>query len=229
MNLLIIRPQPAADRTAKAAKLVGLTPIVMPLFEIAALPWQATNAADFDALLLTSGNALHYGGEGLSQLKNLPALAVGDATADEARRAGLAVAITGDAGKAALLAAARDAGFGKLLWLSGKDHIAGEEKVEGGGGIILRHIAVYEARKLPAPPDFARQLAAADVAALYSPRAARHFNALLADAGIGKSAISIAALSPAIAAAAGGGWHDIAVAERREDTALLLAAQSLAR
>ena len=53
---------------------------------------------EYDALLLTSANALRHGGTGLEQLQSLPAYAVGNATAAAAREAGFEIAGEGDGG-----------------------------------------------------------------------------------------------------------------------------------
>ena len=57
----------------------------MPLFSVESLAWKVPDAASFDALLLTSANAVRQAGAGLTQLRGLPVHAVGAATATAAR------------------------------------------------------------------------------------------------------------------------------------------------
>ena len=66
MKLLIIRPQPGADATAHRLRAAGHEPIIMPLFFIEVLPMQHRSADGYDAILLTSGNAVRAAGEFLT-------------------------------------------------------------------------------------------------------------------------------------------------------------------
>ena len=84
-RLLVLRPEPSASATVERARRRGLDAIAMPLFEIEPIAWTAPEAARFDALLITSANALRCGGEELQSLRGLPVYAVGEATADAAR------------------------------------------------------------------------------------------------------------------------------------------------
>ena len=66
---------------------------------------------------------------------------------------------------------------------------------------------------------------AGTVALLHSARAARRLAALVDGR---RSAISLAALSPAVAAAAGAGWGHVAAADAPSDAALVALAATLA-
>ena len=63
-EVLILRPEPGAGRTAERARKLGLVPVVAPLFAIRALPWTPPDAAGFDAVMLTSANAAREAGGG---------------------------------------------------------------------------------------------------------------------------------------------------------------------
>src|SRR4051812_49891863 len=102
-RLLVLRPQPGADATLGKARALGLDTVAVPLFEIEPVEWQAPQAAGFDGLLLTSANAVRFGGEGLGELRGLKVYAVGEATAEAARAAGFDVAAVGDGGVDRLL------------------------------------------------------------------------------------------------------------------------------
>jgi uroporphyrinogen-III synthase len=124
LKLLVTRPDPDAERTAAALRAHGHDVLLTPLMRIQRLrpdlgpgPWTA--------VLITSANAiraleLHPRRE---ELMRLPVLAVGTATAEAARRAGL-VDVTvakGTAKDLVALTAARYGGEARLLYLAGAD------------------------------------------------------------------------------------------------------------
>ena len=222
MKLLIIRPQPGADATAQRAAALGIATLVIPLFEVRPVAWTVPASQAYDALMITSANALLHGGAELVLLQNLPVLAVGAATAAYAKAAGFSVAATGEGGAAQLIETAAARGYAKILWLTGADHIA----LDPPASVKVDSIPVYGAEALPPPHALAAALHRPVITALYSPRAACLFSQICGDLGIDKSRQSLAALSPAIAKAAGSGWRFIAVAERPADAALLAAALS---
>lgn len=205
-RLLVLRPQPGADATAARARAAGFEPVIAPLFEVRAMPWEAPDPAAYDAVLMTSANAARHGGAALARYRNLPLFAVGGATARAAAAAGFNRIVTGDDDGAATLAGAHAAGHRHILHLAGREHVT----LDG----VDRRI-VYASEPLDmAIPD-------ADIALLHSPRAARRF------AEITRIPIAIAAFSPQVAAAAGSGWRAVAVAERPDDQSLLAAAARL--
>lgn len=208
-RLLVLRPEPGASATVDEARRRGLEAIAAPLFEVEAVAWEAPDPAQFDALLLTSANAVRHGGEGLKALLGLSVYAVGDATADAAREAGFVIAAAGDAGVEELLASiGSDL---KLLHPCGADRHAAHRQITT--------ITVYRANTIPAPNLGG---AAGSVALIHSPRAGRRFAELIRE----KAGIAVAAISPAAAQAAGSGWERVEAADRPSDDALLaLAAQ----
>ena len=119
MKLLIIRPQPGADATAKRAAALGLESHILPLFSVEKLDWEPDEAASYDALLITSANAILHSGSGLDALKSLPVYAVGAASARVAVDAGFTIAATGTSDAGAIVAAAQADGHSRLLWLTG--------------------------------------------------------------------------------------------------------------
>jgi uroporphyrinogen-III synthase len=214
MKLLVIRPGPGADATATRVEAAGLEALVMPLFGIEPVAWDAPPATDFDAILLTSANAVREAGVELSSLKELPVLAVGAVTAVAAQRAGLQVSHTGNAGADALLSGLKDS---RLLWLAGEDH----SDIIVSASVLVTMRIVYRSAALPVPDGFSETVMRADHVLLHSPRAARHFAALIAGQGLDRTDISIAALSDNIARAAGAGWKTVYVAAEPNDAALL--------
>lgn len=209
--IAVLRPEPGSGRTADRLAALGATVIRRPLFAIVPVAWTPPDPAGFDALVLTSANAVRHADIAATSLARLPVWAVGSATAAAARAAGLRVVRTGAAGVAALTA---DRGETRLL------HLAGRERMAVPG---VTAITVYAADPRPVTPaDWAGL--SGSVALLHSARAAR----ALAAGGVDRARIRLAALSPAILTAAGPGWgRSTAVAVPEED-ALLAAAIALA-
>ena len=211
-RLLVVRPEPGNSRTVAAALAFGWAAEAMPLFVATPLAWTPPDPAGFEALVLTSGNAVRHGGDGLAALRSLPVLAVGEATAAAARAAGFIVALTGDADADALVSAAR---YDRRRLL----HLGGRERTVLAG---VSAMSVYASEALPLPADAAARLRGATVL-LHSARAARAVAAITAD----RAATDIAAISPAVLAAAGEGWRAAVVAAVPTDAALLAAAATL--
>jgi uroporphyrinogen-III synthase len=206
--LVVLRPEPGASATAIQARAMGLEVRTIPLFEVAPLPWTAPDPGLFDAIVLTSANAIRHGGPELERLKSLPVHAVGAVTAAAARAAGFSVATIADGGLQAMGLPPND----KLLHLAGRDHLP--------SGAAMT-IAVYDARPIASPVG----LDALDrsVAAVHSPRAGRRLAELVRD----RSAIAIAAISPAAAEACGFGWKSVEAAANPSESALLALAARL--
>jgi len=212
-SLLILRPEPGASRTLARAAALGLEARALPLFEIVSLPWDAPAPADFDALLLTSANAVRQAD--LARYRHLPVHAVGAATAEAARAAGFGDVRTGPGDVASLLATL--APPLRLL------HPCGADRRDAvSPGIAIVHLPVYASR-LADPAGMAHALADTPVVLLHSPRAAARFAALVAD----RTGLRLAAISAATAQTAGTGWQAVGVAATPDDQALLAIAARL--
>jgi uroporphyrinogen-III synthase len=215
--LLVLRPQPGADATARRAIALGLETVTAPLFEIRPLKWDAPDPALFDALLVTSANAIRHGGEMLARYRYLPLFAVGTATAEAAHAAGFADIIPGQRdGMAAVdLAVAR--GKIRLLHLAGREHV----DLRHPDVTIARRL-VYAADAVETLPDAARAvLTAGGVVLLHSARAAALFATLADAADLPRARTTVIALSDAIRDAAGSGWAKAVAAPVPNDEALL--------
>jgi uroporphyrinogen-III synthase len=210
-KLLLLRPEPGLSASAQRAQEMGLDVIVCPLFEIVPIPWEAPNPADYDAMLLTSANAIRHGRPALKSLKSLPVHAVGQATAAAARESGFRVETVGDRDAAVLLA--------KLSPSLRLLHLAGEDHRDIGDARIDRHI-IYRSAAIADP-----QLPPLEglVAAIHSPRAGARLAALAGN----RSQTAIAAISAAAAKACGGGWERIETAVEPSDKSLLALAAML--
>lgn len=207
-RLLVVRPEPGAARTAARLRDAGGEVLVWPLFAVAPVAWDVPDPGEVDALLLTSANAVRHAGAGLTALATVPVVAVGAATAAAARAVGLTVVATGDGGVEEALAQA--AGYPRLLHLAGRDHMP--------AGHATR--IVYDSVALPVDGRAFAAEAAGQTVLLHSARAAARVAALLPE----RSGTAVAALSAAVAAAAGSGWRRVVVPARPTDVALCAAA-----
>ena len=87
VRVLVMRPEPGASRTLNALIARGIEAVSIPLTEIEPLAFD-TPHIEFDALIITSQNAILYGASVLNTLKHVPVFAVGNRTADMLRNQG---------------------------------------------------------------------------------------------------------------------------------------------
>ncbi|MES2493129.1 MAG: uroporphyrinogen-III synthase [Pseudomonadota bacterium] len=219
--LIVIRPEPGASATVRAARALGLEAHGFPLFKVEPRVWDAPAPRDFDALLVGSANALRHAGPALAAFRALPVHAVGDATAGAARGAGFRVTTTGSGGLQAVLCEI-PAGT-RVLRLAGEERIS----LAPPAGVTLTERVVYGAVPQPAPHALAALLRRAATVALHSAEAARHFAAECDRAGLDRSVIALATIGPRVSEAAGGGWHRVATAAAPAESPLLAAAREL--
>ncbi|MEO5612844.1 MAG: uroporphyrinogen-III synthase [Sphingomicrobium sp.] len=213
-RLVVLRPEPGASETVERALVMGLDAFAMPLFAVEPVAWAAPDPREFDALLLTSANAVRHGEAGLDALRALPVYAVGEATAAAARAAGFEIAAVGEGGVDALLLAI-PSGI-RLL------HLCGEHRTAAA---TAQALPVYSSVALPLPNHF--QAIEAQVVAVHSPRAGHRLAELVAEAGIDRATVRIAAISPAAATAAGDGWAACEATAAPNEAALLALAARL--
>lgn len=217
MKILVIRPQPGADATAKRIRTAGFKPVVIPLFAIEPLAAPSFVSSEFDAMLLTSGNAVRAAKKAVLSRGGLPIYAVGSVTAAALEHIGVQADYIGDEGVARLLTVAERRGHKRLLWLAGQDHSDPEIRPD----IELETVIVYRSAPLPPPPDFARIVSECDATMLHSARAAKHFVQLCDEFMVPRQYLRIGAFSQTVADNVGQGWADIIVAPAPNDTLLL--------
>ena len=220
--LIVIRPEPGCSATVSAAREAGLDPHGYPLFAITPRAWTLPPPDAHDALLLGSANALRHAGPGLAALCHLPAYVVGEATAAAARDAGLVVAGQGQGGLQAVLGQL-DPAHRRLLRLAGEERIA----LTLPPGVTMTERVVYASQTQPMPPALVSLLAQPALIALHSAEAAHHFAAECVRHGLRRARLRLCALGPRIAAAAGDGWGEVAVAAEPSDGALLALARQM--
>jgi uroporphyrinogen-III synthase len=215
--LVIVRPEPGASATAEAARKLGLDPLLMPFFALEPVEWAVPATAEFDALLLTSANALRFAGAGLERLQSLPAFCVGEATAEAARENGFKVDAVGSGGVDLLLE--RLPADLRLLHLCGADWRQPQRPRQK-----IEHRPVY--RAVETEPPAPKQIEGA-VVVVHSPRASSALDRLSGAAGVDRSRVAIAAISSVAAEAAGPGWSRVESAPQPTDAALLAIAARL--
>ena len=218
--LLVLRPEPGAAATTARAIAAGWHAVAAPLFSIVAEEWEAPDPASYDALMLTSAQAVRHAGDALALYRHLPVYAVGEATGVAAMEAGFGEVRMGSADAALLVTMMARDGITHALHLAGREH-----RILDAAPIPIERRIVYAADPLHELPAAARAGLAQDaVALLHSQRASAVFANLLAQAAIDPATIRIAAIS---GAAAAGPWARVAIAAEPNDSALLAAAARL--
>ena len=205
-RLLVLRPEPGASATLERASRLGFDVFSVPLFEVEPLDWAAPDPSSFDALLLTSANAVFQAGKKLEAFRGLSVCAVGEAMANAARAHGFAVETTG-----------------KVLWKNSSNGSIGEKSFfilcakhrhSSPSSHTIFEVEVYQALAIDCP-DLSQ--AQGCVALIHSPRAARRFAELIDVRG----SIAIAAISRAAAQASQSGWAALEFASEPSDEGLL--------
>lgn len=222
MPVYIVRPEPGSTATLNAARAMGLEAHGFPLFEVRPLGWDAPPAASFDALLIGSANALRHGGAALAAYRGKPAYAVGAATADAARGAGLDVVAIGTGGLQGILPAIKPE-HRHILRLAGRERV----ELTLPPGLRMSERVVYASEPLPMPTVFAEKLCNGGVVLLHSREAGLHFSAECDRLGIKRDGLTLAVIGPRVASAVGEGWAGVTSTASPDDQALLALASRM--
>lgn len=213
--VFVLRPEPGLTATLVAAFERSIPARGLPLAKVEPAAWKAP-AEPFDALLVGSANAIRHAGPELDKLRHLPVLAVGQATAQAAREAGLTVDRVGEGGLQGLLDSLDDTPR-RLLRMAGETHLS----LESPAAISIVTVICYSAHFLPLTPAQSALLARGGLVLLHSGEMAGHFAAQCQLLGLDKSMLGICAMAPRIAELAGSGWATVHIAPSRSDAALL--------
>lgn len=219
LPLLVTRPEPGNSATIARAAALGFDAHAAPLFAAQAIPWTAPSPARYDALLLTSAQAVRLAGPQLARLATLPVYAVGSATADAATAAGLTVVQTGGADAQSLLDDMTSGQPARILWLCGRERSEFDPR-----GSTLEPVACYAVDPVEPPPAWAQLVAAPAVLLAHSARAAQRIADL---AGPQREHLVLVAISPSVATAAGAGWAEMAASAQPTDAGMLALAHRL--
>ncbi|WP_315761889.1 uroporphyrinogen-III synthase [Sphingomonas sp. Y38-1Y] len=211
-RLIVLRPEPGNAATCAAIEAAGAAAVAMPLFAVVRLAWDTPDPDDFDALVLTSANAVRHAGAGLAAFAHLPAVTVGEATTRAAAAEGLHVVAEGASDAGELPALLARIGATRPLHLAGREH-------RPLAGAVTR--MVYASEPVDPPPV---ALSCATVL-VHSPRAGRRLATLVAPDA--RASIAVAAISPAALEAAGDDWAAAVAAPSPRDDALIATALSI--
>lgn len=229
MRVLVTRPEADAGPIAADLAARGHTAVIEPLLTIVARPEVGVDLTGVQAIALTSANGARTLAA-RTERRDLPAFAVGDATAAAARAAGFAAVESagGDvAALAALIAARLDPGAGSVFHAAAR-HVAGDLKGRlEAAGFAVRRVALYDAEPRPAlSPATAAALrdGGIDATLFFSPRTGRTFVRLLAESRLTAvcGRITAVCLSAAVAEEIKQlPWHALLVAAQPTQAALL--------
>jgi uroporphyrinogen-III synthase len=215
LHLLALRPEPGLAATLTKARALGLPATGHPLSAIRPLAWGCPDPDAIDALLLGSANAILHGGPHLARLTAKPVYAVGEATAAAARGAGFTVALTGSGGLQGVLDAVPPPRH--LLRIAGEEHVP----LTPPAGVTFAEVIAYRSQALPLDPAAPLLASGAPLVLLHSAATASHFAAECERLNLDRSRITLAALGPRIAAAAGAGWAAIHTAAAPDEATLV--------
>jgi uroporphyrinogen-III synthase len=198
MSVLVTRPHPDNEATARGLRERGFEVVLAPMLRFEQVPLEEALEADLAGVIVTSANALRAVGGELASLAGLPLFAVGKHTADEARQHGFARVISADGDAAKLRQRLRKQFKGmeavKLLYLAGADlsrDLAGEL---GAAGFEVITRTTYRMVALSTLSRETREaFAANEVEAVlhYSQRSARAFLEAARADGVEISALAV--------------------------------------
>ena len=180
----VTRAEPGASHTADRLRAAGHVPLVAPLLEVRPLSRVQLDFAGVGALAFTSANAVRAFAK-LSSRRDLAVYAVGEATAEAAKEAGLPLQRAGDGGVEAMAALIVDDPQrppGAVLHPSAREPAGDLMGRLREAGVEGRSVAVYETSevtRLPAAADEALRAGRLDAILLHSPRGARALARLL--------------------------------------------------
>ncbi len=231
MRLIVTRPEPEATRAARALMRLGHEAILSPMLEIVIDPKAPIPERDYQAVLVTSSNAVRALGARSSRpvAADAPFLAVGDQTALEAKRAGFVGARSAGGALDDLVALAEQAlspESGPLLYAAGEERSGDLAGRLVALGYAVETAVLYRAEAVPRLANVATDALNSDNVdgvLLYSRRSAEAFAAALRAGGLAPLAARVACfcLSDAVAAAlAGVSEGRVLVADRPDQIAL---------
>ena len=229
MRVLITRPLPEGERTAKALRAKGHDVLLAPLMQVRPVP--AVLAGNWSAVIITSANALRVlTAAQLAPLLKLPLYAVGERSADVARDAGFREvrSAQGDAKALIRLIDERYANeSAPHLYLAGVDRAADIEGALAGKGIKVATVEVYRTMTTGFPPELIAAIEQNKVDAVlhFSQRSADNFMIGARTAGLVAQALALKhlCLSAQVAEPLTAAGAPNVVAARRPDEASLLA------
>lgn len=228
-RVIVTRPAEAAAELQAELATQGIEALVAPMLTVEPVDLVETLPEGIQAVLVTSGNGAQ-GADRLGLSRDLPVLAVGDATALAAREGGF-TAVTTASGDAAslveLVTRTCRPEAGPLLWISGEavsTDLVGD--LTTTGFTVVRRVAYRTSMAETLPPEVADGLRTGSVEGVlfFSPRSAEAFARLALGREMDAACATVSAycLSEPIARAASKlAWRAIHVAETPTKAALI--------
>lgn len=176
MRVLVTRPQPGADRTAKRLRALGHEAVIVPMSDILPLR-SALPAGKFDAVVASSANSFRYLPRDVAErLGTLPFYAVGKETAAVGKQFGF---IDPSPGAASASDLARDLvadlkAPARVAYICGAVRMDTLEEQLSAAGISVVAVETYDtqARKIPSSEIAELERAPIDAVLVYSAKAA---------------------------------------------------------
>jgi uroporphyrinogen-III synthase len=201
--VLVTRPHPEGEATAEALRARGFEVLLAPMLRFEPVPFHDDDEARYDAVIVTSANALRAIAGELDghRILKLPLFAVGEHTAASARDAGFAKVTSAkgdaDALRKLLLAGVKAKQLKKsatLLYLAGADlarDLAAE--LTGKGFTVITHTTYRMVPVSRLPHDVCDAFMAHRIEAVlhYSRRSARAFLDAARAGGVEISALAL--------------------------------------
>ncbi|MEP2734682.1 MAG: uroporphyrinogen-III synthase [Erythrobacter sp.] len=216
-QIIAVRPEPSLSATLELAQELALPLQGFALSRAHPCDWTAPDPADFDAILAGSGNAFRHGGAQLAKLTSLPVFAVGAKTAEAAVETGFRVSLEGQGGLQVLIDSLGPGAPERLLRLSGKDHVTLNPPEQ----VSLHKVITYRMEQISLTQAQADLLQQPAIIMLYSASSAAHFREQCEQFDVDIAQITIAALGPRIAKAAGNGWAAVHASDKPSEAELL--------
>ncbi len=203
MAVLLTRPSPDHEASGEALRARGFAVLLAPMLRFEPVPFTEDADADYQAVIVSSANALRAvaGALAQSRLLKLPLFAVGEHTASIARDIGFAKVIVANGDAAALrdrvlesLRARELKRKRPLLYLAGADisrDLAGELGQHGLEVVTQTAYRMVAVSSLPRAVCDAFASDEVDAVLHYSRRSAAAFLEAVRNAGIEVSALSV--------------------------------------
>jgi uroporphyrinogen-III synthase len=232
MKALVTRPEEETGALVDALARRGIESVLEPLIRIRQCDDGPSRLAPLlpgaQAVLFTSANGARAFAEA-TRRRDLAAFAVGDATADAARRAGFAATTSAGGNVEALAALVRERlrpADGALIHAAGKAVAGDLAAMLGGAGFEVRRAVLYEAEpseRFGPAAHALMQAGAVGLGLFFSPRTAETFARLARQSGLQAQCAGMIgiALSPAVAIRLAGHVRVIHVARAPTMTSLL--------
>ena len=235
VRMLVTRPEPDASETAARLNALDIETVIDPLLIAETLETKLPETAGFAALAVTSANALralHDRGD-LSGYVRLPVYAVGDRTAETARRLGFGNVTSARGNANDLVTLLAEAGVqGPILYPAAKQRGADLGKALAPHGVMVITAPVYDmvpSTGLRETTTAALASGAVSAALFYSRRTAETFATLAAGlrdrTKLGMLCLSETVAAPLVAAH----FVRVALADHPSEEAMLGLALSFAR